>query len=230
MSLNISKGNMYGFVSHTWNTVKGSCHHDCSYCYVKRWGNLNPVRFDEKELRTKLGNGNFIFVGSSNDMFASDVSKEWIQRTIDHCNKFDNQYLFQTKNPARLVDFELPQNSVICTTIESNRFYPEIMNNSPRPSARAEAMSCIDLPKYVTIEPIMDFDMEELVELIKSCNPIQVNIGADSGNHKLPEPSKEKVLLLIDKLEGFTKVKQKKNLKRILKSNEKVYGGKNSPN
>lgn len=218
MALNISKGNMYGFVSHTWNTVKGTCNHDCSYCYVKRWGNLNPVRFDEKELRTKLGNGNFIFVGSSNDMFASDVSKEWIQRTIDHCNLFDNQYLFQTKNPSRLLEFELPLNSVVCTTIESNRFYPEIMNNSPRPSARAEAMSRIDLPKYVTIEPILEFDMDELVELIKSCNPIQVNIGADSGNHKLPEPNREKVLLLIDKLNKFTIVKQKKNLKRIVKN------------
>ncbi|BBE18009.1 hypothetical protein AQPE_2168 [Aquipluma nitroreducens] len=216
MALNVSKGNMYGFVSHTWNTVKGSCYHDCSYCYVKRWGNLNPVRFDEKELRTKLGNGNFIFVGSSNDMFASDISREWIQRTIDHCNSFDNQYLFQTKNPGRLSKFELPQNSVICTTIESNRFYPEIMNNSPEPSLRAEAMLRIDLPKYVTIEPILEFDMEELVELIKSCNPIQVNIGADSGNHKLPEPSREKVLLLIDKLNKFTSVKQKRNLKRIV--------------
>lgn len=217
MGLNCTKGNMYEFVSHTWNTVKGSCFHDCSYCYVKRWGNLNPVRFDEKELRTKLGNGNFIFVGSSNDMFASDVSKEWIQRTIDHCNGFGNQYLFQTKNPSRLLEFELPKNSVICTTIESNRFYPEIMNNSPEPSARAEAISRIDLPKYVTIEPIMDFDMTELVRLIKSCNPIQVNIGADSGNHKLPEPSRENVLELIDELNQFTKVKEKKNLKRLLK-------------
>jgi hypothetical protein len=183
---------------------------------VKRWGKLNPVRFDQKELKAKLGNGNFIFVGSSNDMFALDVPKEWIQSTIVHCNNFDNQYLFQTKNPGRLVEFELPQNSVVCTTIETNRFYPEVMNNSPMPTLRAAAMSRINIPKYVTIEPIMDFDLVELVELVKSCNPIQVNIGADSGNHKLPEPSKEKVLLLIDKLEGFTMVKQKKNLKRIV--------------
>ena len=217
MAMNISKGNMYGFVSHTWNAIKGSCFHDCSYCYVKRWGNLNPVRFDEKELRTKLGQGNFIFVGSSNDMFAAEMSSEWIQRTIDHCMKFDNQYLFQTKNPGRLIEFELPQNSVVCTTIESNRFYPEIMSNSPSPSERVEAMSRIELPKYVTIEPILDFDIDELVEMIKSCKPIQVNIGADSGNHKLPEPSGEKVLELIGELNRYTTVKQKKNLKRIVK-------------
>lgn len=217
MAMNISKGNMYGFVSHTWNAIKGSCFHDCSYCYVKRWGNLNPVRFDEKELRTKLGQGNFIFVGSSNDMFAAEMSSEWIQRTIDHCMKFDNQYLFQTKNPGRLIEFELPQNSVVCTTIESNRFYPEIMSNSPSPSERVEAMSRIELPKYVTIEPILDFDIDELVEMIKSCKPIQVNIGADSGNHKLPEPSKEMVMNLIETLSGFTTVKLKTNLNRILR-------------
>lgn len=216
MALNISKGNMYEFVTHTWNTVKGTCTHDCSYCYVKRWGPLNPVRLDKKELRTKLGNGNFIFVGSSNDMFASAVPTEWIQCTLDHCNKFDNQYLFQTKNPVRLLDFQLPENSVVCTPIETNRFYPEIMNNSPKPIIRAKAMSGIKHPKYVTIEPILDFDLDEMIDLIKMCNPVQVNIGADSGNHRLPEPSMEKVLQLIVGLEKFTLVKRKKNLKRII--------------
>ena len=46
--------------------------------------------------------------------------------------------------------------------------------------------------------------------------PIQVNIGADSGGNNLPEPSKEKIIELIFELEKFTKVKQKKNLKRLL--------------
>ena len=216
MALNTSKGNMYDFITHTWNTVKGTCTHDCSYCYVKRWGSLNPVRLDEKEFRTKLGGGNFIFVGSSNDMFASAVPAEWIQRTLDHCAKFDNRYLFQTKNPARLLDFVLPENSVVCTTIESNRYYPEIMNNSPLPVHRVEGMSNISLSKYVTIEPILDFDLDEMVDLIRKCNPVQVNIGADSGNHRLPEPSAEKVLQLIVGLEKFTIVKRKKNLRRII--------------
>jgi len=30
MSLNISKGNMYEFITHTWNTIKCECNHDCS--------------------------------------------------------------------------------------------------------------------------------------------------------------------------------------------------------
>lgn len=70
MPLNESKGNMYDFITHSFNTIKGQCYHDCSYCYMKRWGNLRPARFDEKELNTDLGSGNFIFVGSSCDMWS----------------------------------------------------------------------------------------------------------------------------------------------------------------
>ena len=70
MGLNESKGNMYEFVTHTWNTVKGRCPHDCSYCYMKRWGKQRDPYFDRRELKTDLGEGNFIFVGSSCDIFA----------------------------------------------------------------------------------------------------------------------------------------------------------------
>lgn len=108
MSLNISKGNMYEFITHTWNTVKGACYHDCSYCYMKRRGRLNPVRFDQKELKEfdrdmiKYGEGQFIFVGSSCDMFANNILEEWIIDTIKHCDKYDNRYMFQTKNPKNI--------------------------------------------------------------------------------------------------------------------------------
>jgi DNA repair photolyase len=220
MGLNESKGNMYDFVTHTWNTIKGKCFHDCSYCYMKRFGNLKPVRFDEKELKTDLGNGNFIFVGSSCDMFATDIPEEWILKTLKHCEKHDIKYLFQTKNPERFMDFihasVVSNKSVLCTTIESNRWYTEIMGKSPHPEERARWMSEIDcIDKYVTIEPILDFDVEEMVELIKKCNPVQVNIGADSGGNRLPEPSWDKVQLLITELNKFTVISRKKNLDRL---------------
>jgi len=216
MSLNISKGNMYDFVTHTWNTVKGECLHDCSYCYMKRWGKLNPVRFDEKELKTDLGTDNFIFVGSSCDMFAKNIPEEWIWDTIKHCGKFDNKYLYQTKNPANIRRI-LPEQSNVCVTLESNIFYPEIMRNSPKPIDRVEQMKLIRQPLYITIEPIMDFDFFRFIELLKQCEPVQVNIGADSGNHKLPEPSAEKVSMLVKELEKFTVIARKTNLKRLLK-------------
>ena len=216
--LNISKGNMYDFVTHTWNTVKGQCPHDCSYCFMKRWGEQKPVRFDEKELKTDLGEDNFIFVGSSNDLFAVDHPYEWVSQTLWQCVYYPkNKYLFQTKNPEELLYWEnaLPDNSVICTTLESNHHYAGYMKNAPSPFNRALHFKDLPFDKYITIEPILDFGLGAFVEMIKSCNPIQVNIGADSGNNNLPEPSWDKIQQLIEALEKFTKVKLKKNINRL---------------
>ena len=220
MALNKSKGQMYNWVTHTWNTIKGACPHDCSYCYMKRWGPQRVVRFDEKEL-TDLGGGKFIFVGSSCDLFAKDIPNEWIERTLAHCRVMDNRYLFQTKNPRRLESFidELPFDSVVCTTIESNRIWINQMGRSPDPKNRAFAMNEIahqSIKTYVTIEPIMEFDIKEMIQLIEFCCPAQVNIGADSGNNGLPEPDANKITELIGALKLFTIVNIKKNLKRLL--------------
>ena len=223
MPLNKSTGNMYDFITHTWNTVKGECPHGGSYCYMKRWGKQPTLHFDEKELKTDLGKGNFIFVGSSCDMFAESIPYEWIIKTLDYCAQYpENNYFLQTKNPDRFSSFlnELNLNFSICTTLETNRSYGTIMNNCPSPEDRALTLSWIhNCNKYITIEPIMDFDLPEFIEMIKSCDPVQVNIGADSSpkRNKLPEPPKEKILELITELEKFTTVVQKKNLARLLK-------------
>jgi len=219
MSLNVAKGNMYDFVTHTWNTIKGECPHGCSYCYMHRWGKQLPVRFDEKELKTDLGEDNFIFVGLSCDMFALDIPEAWMLKTISHCARhYKNKYIFQSKNPGGFLSLLKVAywQPTICTTIETNRWYPDVMQNSPGPYDRAMAMEYLDqFPHYVTIEPIMDFDMDPMVELIKRCNPVQVNIGADSGRNGLPEPSYDKVLELIERLGRFTTVARKRNLDRL---------------
>lgn len=225
MGLNESKGDMYEWVTHTWNAIKGSCPHDCTYCYMKRWRHLKAPRLDKAELKTDMGGGNFIFVGSSCDMFAGDLPYEWVIKTLQHCAKFDNSYLFQTKNPHHfnLIDAVSLEKYVLCVTIETNRHYPEIMRHSPKPIDRGIQFDRIQhKEKYITIEPIMDFDVRELISMVRFCEPKQVNIGADSCGHKLPEPSGDKVRELIAGLEGFTTVKPKKNLHRLLRANEKI--------
>ena len=222
MSLNKSTGNMYDFITHTWNTVKGECPHRCSYCYMKRWGKQPPLHFDEKELKTDLGKNNFIFVGSSCDMFAECIPYEWIVKTLEHCAQYsENKYFLQTKNPENLTYFlgNRAINFSICTTLETNIFYNRIMNDCPPPQDRALAFAWANGgKKYITIEPIMDFDLFDFVEMIKGCNPMQVNIGADSNpkRNRLPKPPKEKILALISELEKFTTVVKKKNLSRLL--------------
>ncbi len=226
MGLNVSKGNMYEWITHTWNPLAGECPHGCSYCSTNKLmrypGIKNkytgPPRIHELEMKTNLGKGNFIFVVAQNDLFAEYVSDEIIGKILEHCKNFDNHYLLQTKNPEGFHRFFLPNNFSICTTIESNRFYKEFMGNSPEPYDRSVAMfNTTFMKKYVTIEPIMNFDLDDMLHLIGNCSPIQVNIGADSGNNNLPEPSKGKILELITELEKFTKVKLKKNLNRLIK-------------
>lgn len=227
--LNKQKGNMYGFVTHTWNTIKGSCPHDCAYCYMKRWGGLKTARFDETELRTNLETWNTIFVGSSCDMWADQFPDEWIYRTLEHCRNYDfNRYFFQTKNPKRFLEFLdfLPHLTTLCTTVETNKDCL-IGNGIPSPRKRLASLRAIRERKtnslhepiygiHVTIEPVMDFDVEEMFDLIVKCVPDQVNIGADSGGNKLPEPSPRKVRELINALNGYTKIYLKPNLKRLL--------------
>jgi len=213
---------MYNFINFTWNTVKGVCPHNCSYCYCKRWGKQPELHFDKRELKTDLGEDNFIFVGSSCDLFAEAIPHDWIINTLNWCNRYSmNSYLFQSKNPARMGEYLLGNGidhnpATVCTTIETNRRF-ECMGATPTPWDRAYAMAELGaFPRYVTIEPILDFDLEPMVELIRRCEPEQVNIGADSGGHHLPEPSAVQVLALIDELSKFTRVEKKENLARIL--------------
>ncbi|MEK0337783.1 MAG: hypothetical protein QQN41_10160 [Nitrosopumilus sp.] len=214
--LNKQIGNMYDFVTHTWNPIKGKCMHDCKYCYMKKWGEQKPLRLDENELKTNLGSGNFIFVGSGTDMFARNVPTMYILDVLIHCKKYpDNTYLFQSKNPEVFLFFKFPTNSIFGTTIESNRDYPEI-SKAPKIQDRVDGM--IKLKKMgfrlmITIEPVLNFDVNRLVKIIEIIKPEWINLGADSGGHNLPEPSKEKLLELISRI----KIRQKKNLKRLLK-------------
>ena len=229
MGLNKIKGNMYqDWVNFIWNPLAGKCYHNCSYCSSNKLRNRFPIlnkkysgkpRIQENEMKTNLGKDNFIFVCAQNDLFAKGVPVKVITDILNYCRKFDNKYLFQTKNPSAINENYLPDKSVICTTLETNRIYPEIMGNSPTPDIRADAMNTLShygIDTYITIEPIMKFDLKTFVYWIKACNPLGVWVGADSGCNNLPEPSKKKILQLITELERFTIVKQKDNLKRLL--------------
>ena len=222
MPLKKQTGNMYDFVTHMWGPVRGKCKHDCSYCYMKNPRfELGELRIDEKDMKSRLGENNIIFVCHTVDLFADDVPAEWIDRVLARCCEYPkNRYLFQSKNPARILDFvdNLPSDVFIGTTIETNRAeYYE--SKAPSYIERAEALKKLSekgLDTMVTIEPIFDFDLDELVDIVITANPIWINVGADSKGHDLPEPSKEKVTALIEILQTKTDVELKQNLSRIL--------------
>lgn len=212
------KGNMYDFVTHMWGPIRGRCKHDCSYCYMKKWP-LPPLHIDDKDLKTNLGEGNFIFVCHTIDLFADDVPAEWIERVLGRLKAYPkNKYLLQSKNSKRFLNFigTYPDNVLFGTTIETNRDI--VKSKAPPPQERAGALFKLTEKGFetmVTIEPIFDFDLDELVKLVTTANPEWVNIGADSKGHNLPEPSAEKVNGLIKSLRENTTVKLKGNLQRI---------------
>lgn len=219
MGLNKQKGNMYPFVTHTWNPIRGKCPHECSYCYMKVYPQPE-LHFAENELNTKLGQGNFIFVGSSTDAWCADSHTDWILQTLRHCGQFANRYLFQSKNPARFMLFipSLPLDTILGTTIETDT--PHSFSKAPSPLDRLEAMIELRakaIPRMVSIEPIMDFELETMVKWINLIRPEFVSVGADSKGHNLPEPSPAKTQQLIEELRGITKVYVKDNLSRLLR-------------
>lgn len=190
----------------------------------------DDLRINRNELKQGLGSDRFVFVGSSTDMFAEDVSAEWIEDVFTQLNCYpQNQYLLQSKNPARFLDFLnhplLVNHSgqvIFCTTVESDKDYPEI-SDAPAISARIDALRELSERGFrtmVTVEPIMAFtDHVSLADLITSVNPEQVNIGANTANWiPLMEPTKDEVLALINELnDRGIKIHLKDNLDRLIK-------------
>jgi protein gp37 len=210
---------MFDIITANWNPVKG-CLHDCSYCWAKRYADRlkNTAKYADgfkpalcKQELNKKFKYKFVFAVDMGDLFGEWVPSEWIQKVIDATKQSPtSNFLFLTKNPERYYEFldSLPGNVVLGATIESNRTYPL----SKAPSNRERYCLMANLPwdnKLISIEPIMDFDLEVLVPAIKAISPAVVYVGYDNYNNKLPEPSLAKTKVLIQELEKFTRVRTK---------------------
>lgn len=229
MPLKPSIGQMYTWVSHVHTHLGGECTHRCSYCYVgrNRFGRAEKysgkMRLIEKELKVDYGTGNTIFIEHMNDLFANGVTHYMIEKIFRHIRQYrENMYVFQTKNPSRAWEFkeEFPSRYMIGTTIETNRNLPRI-SLAPCPGSRAsgiELWSGYGRQTFITIEPVMAFDPAVFAGMIISCKPSFVNIGADSKNTHLPEPSADDLAELIERLNlANVPIRKKANLERILK-------------
>jgi DNA repair photolyase len=214
-----SVGNMYDWLSHVWSPIVG-CPHQCSYCFVRTYREL-PVDPMLDFPFPNLGRGRSIFVGHLCDMFAKTVPSEMIERVLEHCRKFDNEYIFQTKNPGKIVThrFEMPARYIIGTTIETNdQAILSKISKAPPAAERAQQLAKIRAKRFVTIEPILDFNPVELTTLIVLAMPDFVNIGADSKGHGLPEPSGDKIRRLVELLNDCgIKILRKTNLERLMR-------------
>jgi len=210
---------MYPWIDYTWNPIKG-CQHECVYCYLKAHKGFDfTPRLEEKELFTFLGQNQKIFVGSACDMFGAWVPAKWQEFVFGACRRRDNLYLFQTKDPLQFIRMldALPVKSILGTTIETNRSTAGI-SKAPESRKRLEALAAFrSRERMINIEPIMDFDLETMVDWMGTAKPSFISIGADSKGHNLPEPEPAKVKDLIYAIRAMgIRLFIKKNLNRLI--------------
>lgn len=217
---------MYPWVTETKNPIRGRCPHMCCYCYVQT-SRVKPLYQGEPHLvdsffKKGLGKGKTIFMGSCFDLFAEAILMQWNEKIFDRCLRFNNTYLFQTKNPNRfheLLELGMPSNAIYGTTIETTdeKLSLEI-SKAPCVWYRYADLADLNMPKkMVSIEPIMDFNISTMIRWLFYIRPLFISIGADSKKHHLPEPPAGKIKELIQELQKFTEVKIKPNLKRLMK-------------
>ena len=209
-STDISISNMYADAK-TWSPFKG-CKFDCVYCIysfqaqAKRQmhrcmdcyrytPHFHPERLEE------VPNSKIVFVcGNADIAFAEPDQLAQIIEAIKKDNeksRSSKTFYLQSKSPSCLEPFlgQLPENVIILTTLETNRDagYDEF-SKAPVPSVRYKQFLDLKYPrKIVTIEPIMDFDVDFFAAWIMEIKPEYVWLGYDSKNCCLPEPSQSKL-------------------------------------
>jgi len=218
----------------TWNPFVG-CKFDCVYCKPsfqrqakrrKKWCELcyqYKPHFHPERLN-RVPNVRTIFACGYGDI--SHARIDWLGRILEVIEKHeDKTFYLQTKNPDVFLTIAnhigIPKNIKLGVTLETcvdefstpskYRKYSEI-SRAPKPTDRLRKIFFhagswrID---YVTIEPILDFPLNEFVSWLQHLKPEFVYIGYDNWNCRLPEPQLKKTLKLIEELEKFTEVRLK---------------------
>ena len=209
----------------TWNRSAG-CLYDCVYCRPSFQRQLKRVARHigcEKcytyephnhPNRTTIPSAPIVFVYGTGDItFYEPTQVRTTFEIIDnHKPRMKKTYYFQSKNPVcfnRYMDWfkRRTDKVILLTTLETNRDkdYHRI-SKATLPSIRFKDFYELDYPrKVVTIEPVLDFDLEEFSDMIFQLHEQgsleYVWFGFDSKNCGLPEPSKEKAQKFVDILQ-----------------------------
>jgi protein gp37 len=133
-TFNKQDNDQIGWAKHSWNPVTG-CLHDCPYCYARDFA----TRFYEQKFKPTLHPGRLlaprftkvperaatdirfrnVFTGSMADLFGRWVPEEWIRAVLQAAGDAPQwNFLFLTKFPQRMAEFEIPGNCWMGTTVD----------------------------------------------------------------------------------------------------------------
>jgi len=217
---------MFNVVTKTWNPVSGCLHH-CSYCWARKLANTKlknshrykegfKPRLNEEEFKTRFKDGDFVFVSDMGDLFGDFIPHEWILKVLEHIQHFPKTFfLFLTKNPGRYEKFleDMPENAILGATIETNRdklYLENVISGAALPSIRYDAMKKLKWDKkFISVEPILDFDLEVLCKWVKDISPFMMYVGYDNYHNRLPEPPLSKTLKFLEEISEVTLVVRK---------------------
>ena len=219
---------MFKSITRTWNPYVG-CLFECysGGCWARQLAlnKLNHLpRYSDgfkpklviSELKKSFKPDEFVAVSLMGDI--SFATREEILRILGRINQFPlTKFLIQSKNPKRYWEWGVtfPPNVYLGTTIETNRDYG--LTKAPPPTDRYIYLTGYShTPKFLSIEPIMDFDLEALTRWTNRLHPYIIEVGADNYRNNLPEPKWEKVMELLKGLKEICpKVIEKQGLERL---------------
>jgi len=204
------------------------CLHQCVYCVpsfqrICKWSKCllhksylphsHLERFKKRPPKTQ--GDEFIFFPSCGDLaFASPrIINAHIQYAKDYP---DRTFLMQSKDLRWIHYHDFPDNVILGTTIETDRIFFDTpsgyktyrqISKAPPPASRYYRLIRKEHPlKLVTIEPILQFSLRLtrwIENLQESCDRLIVYIGYDNHKCKLPEPTLNETLKLIEDLKSF---------------------------
>ena len=217
---------MFKSITKTWDVFVG-CLFDCSYCnarkaaltrfkHLARYKDGFKPHLVESELDRKFKPGEFIFVTYMGDIAFASI--EEIYLILDRIKQFpETRFLIQTKCPAIFKGwgFLFPPNVYLGTTLETDK--PHSFSEAPIPEVRAKWLAHFPHPhKFVSIEPIMDFEPKYFLYMIENIKPEIIEVGADNYHNHLPEPNPFKLDFLLTALRTICPtVIEKSGLERL---------------
>jgi len=161
----------------TWNPVTG-CLRNCPYCYARDistrfTGDFKPT-FHEERLsaprnthpprNTKvpkdpsIGAKN-VFVCSMADLFGEWVPCDWIDKVLAEVTASPQwNFLFLSKNPARMTEFTFPHNAWVGTTVDVQSRVKPAQEAFRDIDATVKFLSCEPLLEELTFDELEVFD------------------------------------------------------------------------